>query len=145
MNSNSILSRASVHHALFHPVDELLVQCVHQRVCPELPDATWIELGLQRVLLQVPSGRAYLQQHGYHFEHCPPLGHYFEALKSPRRLRLCAELNQRLCQRVAATQPDGLSAYGDLADFDLYAGDGHWHGAAAHDARADETKYAVGH
>lgn len=145
---NSILtssSPASVHRALFEPLHELLGQCAHQRACPELPDAEWLHLGLHRVLHEVPSGRAYLQQHGSQFPHCPPLGHYFEALKRPRRGRLATELNGRLCQHLAATQPDALSAYADLAEFDLYAGDGHWHAAAAHDARTDETKYAVGH
>jgi hypothetical protein len=93
----------------------------------------------------VPSGRAYLQQHGFEFADCPARGHYFEALKSPRRLRLAGELNGRLCQRLITTLPDPLCVYPDLADFDLYAGDGHWHGAAAHDARSDGIKYAVGH
>lgn len=145
ISSSTPHSPASVHHALFAPVRELLGQCAHQRVCPELSDGDWLHLGLHRALQEIPSGRAYLQQHGYQFEYCPPRGHYFEALKSPRRLRLSGELNQRLCQHVAATRPDALSAYADLADFDLYAGDGHWHRAAAHDDRTEETKDAVGH
>lgn len=135
----------SVHHVFFGPLHDLVSQCAHQRSCPELPDESWIHLGLHRVLHEVPSGRAYLQQHGFEFADCPARGHYFEALKSPRRLRLAGELNGRLCQRVATTLPDPLSVYPELADFDLYAGDGHWHGAAAHDARPDGTKYAVGH
>jgi hypothetical protein len=78
-------------------------------------------------------------------EDCPLRSNYFEALQSPRRLRLLTELNQRLLRKLATTLPDPLAQYSELAEFDLYAGDGHWHGAAAHDETFDDTKYAVGH
>jgi len=55
------------------------------------------------------------------------------------------ELNERLRQHTTHSLPDALGDYPELADFDLYAGDGHWHGAAAHDTRQDGKKYAVGH
>ncbi len=135
----------SVTATFLAPLQELLVDCAHTRDCPSLPDEAWLHLGLQRVLHELPSGRAFLQQHAFNFPHCPSRGNYFESLKSPRRLRLVAELNQRLCQRIATTLAEALGAYSQLADFDLYAGDGHWHGAAAHDAPIDGTKYAVGH
>ena len=135
----------SVASALFSPAVELLAQCKQTRDCPNLSDAAWIHLGLNRVFHEVPSGRAFLQQHGPQLEDCPPRSNYFEALKSPRRLRLLTELNQRHARKLVATLPDALARYKDLAEFDLYAGDGHWHGAAAHDAQIDGTKYAVGH
>lgn len=135
----------SVTATFFAPVLELLGECINTRVCPAFPDEAWIQLGLQRVLHELPSGRAFLQQHAFAFPHCPSRGNYFESLKSPRRLQLAEELNQRICRRIAATLPDDLSTYPELADFDLYAGDGHWHGAAAHDAPIEGTKYAVGH
>lgn len=58
---------------------------------------------------------------------------------------MAQELNRRLCSQAVDTLPDALGSYPELEEFDLYAGDGHWHGAAAHDARIDETKWAVGH
>lgn len=135
----------SVAAALFSPALELLTQCQEVRQCPSLPDASWIHLGLNRVLHEVPSGRGFLQQHGQQMEDCPLRSNYFEALQSPRRLRLLTELNQRLLRKLATTLPDPLAQYSELAEFDLYAGDGHWHGAAAHDETFDDTKYAVGH
>lgn len=135
----------SVAATFLAPVLELLADCVHARACPAFPDEAWIHLGLQRVLHELPSGRAFLQQHAFNLPHCPARANYFESLKSPRRLSLAEELNQRLSQRLVATLPDDLSAYPDLAGFDLHAGDGHWHGAAAHDAPLEGTKYAVGH
>ena len=79
------------------------------------------------------------------FECCPPRANYFESLKSDRRLRLVVELNDLLIHRRTQTLADPLDLYPELAQFDLYAGDGHWHGAAAHDAPIDGAKRAVGH
>lgn len=135
----------SVAANFLDPILQLLPQCQHLRPCPSLPDEAWLHLGLTRVLFEQPSGRAFLQEHAFNLPHCPPLANYFESLKSQRRLKLLVELNERLRQDIARTLPDALEAYSDLADFDLYAGDGHWHGAAAHDAPQDEVKYAVGH
>lgn len=137
---------SSVSTTFLSPIDVLLPLCRNLRDCPEFPDETWIGLGLERVLHEMPSGRAFLQEHAFRFPHGPPRANYFESLKSTRRLNLARELNQSLCQRMAQTLPDPLSQYAELADFDIYAGDGHWHGAAAHDAPADDDKkYAVGH
>jgi hypothetical protein len=73
---------------------------------------------------------------------CPAIPNYFASLKSARRLALIQELNQRLGRRILKSVPDPLAGYADLTNFDLYAGAGHWHAAAAHDAPQDGTKYA---
>ena len=135
----------SVTAAFFSPVQELLPLCGMLRNCPELSDKAWIRLGLERALFELSSGRAFLQEYAFRLPQCPPIANYFASLKSARRLALALELNQRLTQRIAESLPDPLAGYADLANFDLYAGDGHWHGAAAHDAPVDGTKYAVGH
>ena len=142
-----ILSAAigSVTAAFFSPVEELLPMCGMLRNCPELSDKARIRLGLERALFELSSGRAFLQEYAFRLPQCPPVANYFASLKSARRLELVQELNQRLAQRIAESLPDPLARYADLANFDLYAGDGHWHGAAAHDAPVDGTKYAVGH
>ncbi len=68
------------------------------------------------------------------------------ACAAPRRLRLLEELKQRLTPQLAQSLPDELAAFPQRQDFDVDAGDGHWHSAAAHDAPADDgTRYAVGH
>ena len=53
-------------------------------------------------------------------------------------------MNQRLCAQLAATLPDALAEFPELDGFDIHAGDGHWHGAAAHDPLLDGRKRAVG-
>lgn len=136
---------ASVSAAFWAPLTAALHSADNRRHCPECPDEDWTRLGVERVLHEFPSGRAFLQQHAGAWPHCPPRANYFEALKSSRRLDLLQELNPRLCQQMAEQLPDPLAQYEELANFDLYAGDGHWHGAAAHDAPIDGKKYAVGH
>lgn len=141
----STISLPSVSSAFFSPALNLVVDCLHHRECPELPDAAWIHFGIDRVRQDISSGRGYLQQYGYRSGDCPRRANYFESLKSQRRLRLVTEVNTRLIHALSPSLEDPLARDEELADFDLYAGDGHWHGAAAHDAPIDGKKRAVGH
>ena len=90
----------SVAATFLTPLHELFSDCRHRRDCPALPDATWIHLRLDRVLHELPSRRAFLQEHAFQFPQCPPRANYFESLKSARRLKLADELIQPLCERV---------------------------------------------
>ena len=139
------LSNSQTYDQFFQPVLELLQQCSARRLCRQLPDAQWIQLGVCRTLLEPTSGRGFLQQHRPWFRQAPSLGHFFETLKSPRRLALCRQLNALLCPQVCQRQSDPLPRIAELEDYEVYAGDGHWHGAAAHDKARETRKYAVGH
>jgi hypothetical protein len=46
---------------------------------------------------------------------CPENSHFFESLKSQRRLTLCAEANARLCAHARRVLPDALAAFPCLA------------------------------
>jgi hypothetical protein len=61
----------------------------HQRACPALGDHDWIDTGLLRVLDNETSGRGFLQGLFGHNdgEAGPDPGQFFDALKSPGRLR----------------------------------------------------------
>jgi hypothetical protein len=139
------LNQTTVSQQLYQPLHLQLPQCDARRACPVLPDQDWLQLGLARILHECKSGRGFLQEYGPHFPKCPELGHLFESLKSGRRARLLRELNQRLQVELARQIPDLLGSLSALADFDVFAGDGHWHAAAAHDPRIQGTKYATGH
>lgn len=139
-------SPSTVYTRFVAPALQTLPQCPSQRHCPVLSDSDWLRLGIERVLQEASTGRGFLQTHGARFEAAPELSHYFHSLRSPRRLRLLEELNPRLIAQLTESLPDELAAFPQLQDFDVYAGDGHWHSAAAHDAPAEEgTRYAVGH
>ena len=131
----------------FNPALDLLPGCLHQRHCPELSDADWLRLGVRRCLAPQSSGRGFLQTLASLAPAlCPDSSHFFESLKSQRRLALCAELNARLCAHAMQVLPDALAAFPCLAGFDIHAGDGHYHAHAVHDpADSAGNKHPVGH
>lgn len=131
----------------FKPALDLLPGCLHQRLCPELSDADWLRIGVERCLAPQTSGRGFLQTlASFAPALCPDNSHFFESLKSERRLSLCAELNARLCAHARQVLPDALAAFPCLAGFDIHAGDGHYHAHAVHDAADSKgDKHAVGH
>lgn len=135
----------TVSESFFRPILDLLSQCQNRRVCPEFSDECWFKFCLGRVLHEAKSGRGFLQEFGSLFPQCPAVSAFFESLKSSRRAGLVGELNTRMRSLLTRVRPDPLAEYRALEGFEIYAGDGHWHGAAAHDAAVEGTKYAMGH
>ena len=135
-------STRSLPTILLAPLHGLAARCSAYRHCPALGDDVWLSLGVLRALHDQPSGRAFLQEIGAQLPDCPEIAHFFETLKSERRLALC----QQACALVAQLLTDNPFAHLPcLRDFDLYAADGHWHGAAVHDPLLDGKKRAIGH
>ncbi len=135
----------TVAQRFFAPLDQLLPNALHSRSCPALPDFAWLRLLVSRVLHQVPSGRAFLQQYAHLLPATPATGAFFESLKSTRRLSLLRELNAGLQALAARAGGDLLSQFPELNNFDVLAGDGHFHAAAAHDPVVEGAKHATGH
>jgi hypothetical protein len=54
---SSVLS--SLPSLIFSPALDLLPNCIHQRHCPELSDANWLRVGVQRCLAPQTSGRGF--------------------------------------------------------------------------------------
>jgi hypothetical protein len=107
---------ASLPARFFTPALDLLPLCTLQRLCPELSDSDWLRLGVLRCLQPHASGRGFLQTLASLAPAlCPQNSHFFESLKSQRRLDLCAELNARLCAHTGRVLPDPINA-GVLAD-----------------------------
>lgn len=138
-------SKSTVYNRLLEPALELIARCPSARACPEFSDHSWVSLGVQRVLHEARSGRGFLQTHGAFQTYCPDVSHYFQTLKSARRLALVGEVNQRLRPTLRELLPDELAVFPQLAPFDVYAGDGHWHCAAVHDPEINERSVATGH
>ena len=72
------------------------------------------------------------------------MNHFFDTLKSKRRLALCADANAQLTAAMTNSVPDAFAAYPCLKDFDLLAADGHAHAAAVHDAYQYSKTSATG-
>ena len=139
------LPSTTVAQACFHPLAGLAAASPHARTCPEFSDADCLHLGVQRVLETSASGRGFLQEHGVRFAHTPGHSNYFAALHSPRRRDVLRAVNLALVAAANPTLHDRLAAIPELAAYECFAQDGHWHKAAAHDPRHAGTKMAVGH
>jgi hypothetical protein len=134
----------TVNDTFFAPVLGLAAGSKHWRPCPELPDEDWLLLNLHRVLEAVPSGRAFLQEHGPRFRRQPSRANYFDSLASGRRAALAGEVNLALIG--ANPLEDRLAAIPELARYRCFATDGHWHGPAVHDPKdRNGALVAVGH
>ena len=104
---------------------------------------------MRRMLSLEPSGRGFLQELSDKTENSIETGHFFESLKSCRRLRLCTEFNKHLITAVddKFKKADPYAEVKELQEFDIYSGDGHYHKAACFDKRkgSKQKKYAVQH
>jgi len=141
----SLITKSSfltLRQTLLAPLGQVAAACDDYRKCNGLTDEMWLEVGVTRVLSDQKTGRGFLQQVGPQMESCPAQSHYFETLKSERRLKVCQAANEHLANLL---QGDPFAQHPALAKFELYAADGHWHGAAVHDAKIDERRWAVGH
>jgi hypothetical protein len=134
-----------VDKAFFHPLEGLMGASSHARPCPEFPDEDFIRLGVLRVLEASESGRAFLQEHGLRFENAPDYSNYFATLRSQRRCHLIGDVSLAVLEAANVQLHDRLADISELADYDCFAMDGHWHKAAAHDKRHEDSKMAVGH
>ena len=145
-NHVSAHTHSSFVQDFFAPLLEQVGCAKNQRECKELSDNTWMILGTRRALEDHPSGRAFLQHLHASGREAPEVSHFFESLKSQRRLALSSEVCLTLSKRPKAKPDDILSGAKELESFELYAGDGHLHAAAAHDPHSsDGSKYATGH
>jgi hypothetical protein len=129
------------------PLAAIIADLQTARVCTVLPDEDWLALGVLRVLHEARSGRGFLQETALHLPNTPDFNHFFATLRSERRLKVCQEAAGLLNSSLKARLPDALAPVNELAGFDVYATDGHWHGAAAHDRAPfpDSPKSACGH
>ena len=102
-------------------------------------------LRIQRILESSSSGRGFLQEHGPRLDTLPSHSNYFATLRSARRGRLLHDLSVSLIREADAVLPNRLAGIAELAGYECFAQDGHWHQAAVHDARHEGVKMAVGH
>ena len=117
----------------------------HTRQCPAESDWDWLVKGVERVLQNCRSGRDFLQSCEPFWEHPMAVSAYFNKLSSRRRLAAVKECAQNLCRLADNARPSPLAIYKELADFDLFAGDGHYLAAPTHEAKRDDTAWATGH
>lgn len=137
----------TVFEKLIEPISGFIDSCKSKRNCKTLSDQQWIETGLLRTLSKESSGREFLQRLIDSGRSIIKRNHFFETLKSKRRLNLCQEVNSTLYHKLndSIYISDPFSQFSELDNYDIHAGDGHYHSAAAHDIRKDGKKYSTLH
>ena len=146
-STHPVVPTPNFSERFFAPARAQLDQATSWRLCPELPDDQWLLLGVRRALEERATGRGFLQHLISAGLVAPERSHFFETLKSGRRLALIAECSHGLARSLPALEADVWGGVPELAGFEIHAGDGHFHAAAAHDSAAadDGVKYATGH
>ena len=134
----------SVSQHFLKPITVIWPEVTTARLCPKLGDEAFLRVGVSRVLSQAKSGRDFLQIHAESGGERIEVSLFFDLLNSDRRLGLCSEVNRLLCTAVGLQCPDPFASIPELQGFDLYAGDGHYIEASAHDERFDGVKQPVG-
>lgn len=140
-----IQTQITVNQALFQPLDGLATLSPHARTCPSFSDEEFVRLGVQRVIEMSESGRGFLQEHGARFNNTPNYANYFATLRSQRRCDVLTGINLELIGSLDKKLHDRFQDIPELATYECFAADGHWHKASAHDERHNGTKMAVGH
>ena len=135
-STHPIIPNANFAERFFAPARTHLHQAPSARVCPELSDDQWLLLGVRRVLEDRPTGRGFLQHLLAYGLEAPTTTHFFETLKSQRRRALIAERAHGLARSLPALEAEFWAGVPELDGFETYAGDGHFHAAAAHDSAA---------
>ncbi len=144
------LPSSPVFRTFFGPVLTSLPEASSSYICHELPDVEFLEAGVMRCLSNTESGRDFIQEHGDHGRDAGSVDLNFKALKSSRRLRHLRSVNALTVPQGSSAEDDPFATISELDGFAVYAGDGHYHGAAAHDGKrtgkdGSATKEAVGH
>ena len=134
-----------VREFFFEPLTEVLESGIEFRKCQFLSDPEWIRSGVERVISPVKSGREYLQSFFKWVSSGIALNPYFNALKSPRRKKKVAEVDELLRQLIDGRLPNPFAIFPELDRFDLYAGDGTYLNNATHDPITGETHWPTGY
>ena len=127
----------SIGAEIFEPLLSGVETLPTYRQCVKCRDEEWLRLGVWRCLDEQLSGRAFLQSNALSFPNLPDVVAYFDSLGSARRLAFLEEASDALYVRLARSSKvaDPFAAHPELDEFDIFAGDGHYHEAAAHDPR----------
>lgn len=130
-------ANTTVDEQLLEPILALVrnySRCTRQT--PELADAAFVRLGLQRVLETCESGRAFLQERGDAGE-TVARATFFDALHSQRRLALIAEVAEQSYVQFSRqlAQRDWLTEFPELRGRAVWAVDGHQIDHAVHALR----------
>ncbi|MCP4340607.1 MAG: hypothetical protein GY799_17400, partial [Desulfobulbaceae bacterium] len=130
------------------PLYLALGRAEHNRQCTDYSDSAFLHSGVGRVLQASGSGREWVQLFNTRHDKPVSVNNFFAALKSDRRLALVKEIDLDIRQQaneLVRAHRDPFASHPELDKFEIYASDGHSHGASAHEDRRGDKKYAINH
>ncbi len=143
-----IYDQSNVSSEFYQPLEDALERSNSKRDCRDYSDSISLRAGVGRIIDAAQSGRAWVQRIGMLGIATVSVRNFFQALSSKRRLRLLLEIDQDLREQVnqqLKTYGDPFDQIPELDGFELYASDGHCHGASAHEDKIGGKKRPVNH
>jgi hypothetical protein len=140
--------KETLSNNFYQPLDQALQGAEHARSCGAYSDEMFLRAGVGRVIQAAKTGREWIQHLLTLGMICVSLATFFAALKSKRRLTLLEEVTQDVAEQAneyILKHGDCLAPFPELNLFEIYASDGHSHGASAHEDELYGKKRAVNH
>jgi len=139
---NNILS-----YQFFVPLKKAFKAVSTKRACPSYSDEDHIFSGVNRVLSDHKSGRAWIQSFQFVWKVMVSVDCFFKALRSKRRCELVQELNDELIDQNASTllKDNPFADIKELSKYAIYATDGHYLEHSVHEDPVEGKKRATSH
>jgi hypothetical protein len=128
-------TNTTLESLFFKPLTDIYASSAKQYSCTSISDLDFAKLGVLRCVSHAKTGHQFLQHHADQGQRDIEPSHFFKTLKSKRRLANLSSLNELLRGTMTTELPDPFAAFKELADYDIYAADGHYHHAAAFDPK----------
>lgn len=127
----------TVYDIFFSPLRKSFELCESIRKCRTFEDWDYVSAGVLRALGESTTGRAFIQELWHRFDSRVGVETYFDSFRSDRRFRLLCELNERLVKDADHYFPqhDPFAKIEQLADYEIFASDGHCLAHACHDVK----------
>ena len=116
------------------------------RSCPSISDRQWLQMGIGRALEDSQSGRDFVQKWNLsNQDQAVDVSQFFGIQRSARRMALVKEVNTSVAAAMPAHLHSVVDDFAELDRFDIYAGDGHYIAASAHETPIQGKRRPVGH
>lgn len=138
-----------VAELMMRPALIALENSEYKRDCPNYSDAQHLLVGIERVIQNTRSGRAWVLRcllvHGIRVG----VRNFFKTLESKRRTHMVQDVSEKVRSeadsRFCGGQHDPLARHSELNGFAVYATDGHSHSAASHEKPIGGKIRAINH
>ena len=137
---------ATLRSEFLKPVQQALQTAENTREVQGLDDWRFLQTWLLRTLDTVKSSRGWLQKVRSVLSFFISISGSMRTLKSERRLSLVEEVNESVVsQNDALTDDDPFKGHEELKGFAIYAADGHYQQASAHEEPNHGKKRSTAH